>query len=700
MDLDVLFVLFGAMVVFYMQVGFTMFEVGSVRSKNTKNILLKNILDVSIGAMTWCCVGYGLAFGRSYHGVIGVSDFIIHTTKGGDRPSSEVPDDQADYTDDAMAYAKWLFQWAFAATSSTIVSGAVAERIRFKAYMVISTVLTGFVYAVVVHVTWTDNGLFSNAREQAIFGCGALDFAGSGVVHAVGGFSALWGICALGPRAGVTFTARFPYRKAAPPPQSTEFQCLGVMLLWFSWFGFNGCSAMFIHGDSVEAAARSMVMTALAGVTGAVTSIAISGFVLGADQILLSNLLNGILSGLVSITACCATVEVEGAFLVGAGSAVVYHAGDQLMLKLGIDDVVNAVTVHGFNGVWGLLATGLLSSRRGYHRTFNPELASHCCGVMYGCGWSQFGANAVYAVLLATWTLLTSGSLCFVLRQLSQLRVDSLDEQVGMDELLHFEGDMLMVEDEMDAPRRGGTRRNLERDYDGVTGGAIDGVNVEDEMDAQPRGGAQRAIVTMVGGTDDGYDHSISGGGMDGVMTRHTTGGYDDGQLSWEQPVHLSHLTMLKVAQPHHNTTTTMGVGMGVGVGIEQATMAPNTIPHASPGTGARRSLSAVTFDSLSTEGTRSDSEAPPAWAQREEGSPEFSFAAPAPTYKREGPSRNRDGATASAGTTTGGTTTGGTTATEGPSLTRGSSSSDLPGESGAASGSASIRTGWNESPD
>ena len=98
---------------------------------------------------------------------------------------------------------------------------------------------------------------------------------------------------------------------------------------------------------------------------------------------------------------------------------------------LGIDDVVNAVTVHGFNGVWGLLATGLLSSRRGYHRTFNPELASHCCGVMYGCGWSQFGANAVYAVLLATWTLLTSGSLCFVLRQLSQLRVDSLDEQVG-----------------------------------------------------------------------------------------------------------------------------------------------------------------------------------------------------------------------------------------------------------------------------
>ena len=148
-------------------------------------------------------------------------------------------------------------------------------------------------------------------------------------------------------------------------------------------------------------------------------------------QILLSSLLNGILSGLVSITACCATVEVEGAFLVGAGSAVVYHAGDQLMLKLGIDDVVNAVTVHGFNGVWGLLATGLLSSRRGYHRTFNPELASHCCGVMYGCGWSQFGANAVYAVLLATWTLLTSGSLCFVLRQLSQLRVDSLDEQVG-----------------------------------------------------------------------------------------------------------------------------------------------------------------------------------------------------------------------------------------------------------------------------
>ena len=210
-----------------------------------------------------------------------------------------------------------------------------------------------------------------------------------------------------------------------------------------------------------------------------------------------------------------------------------------------------------------------------------------------------------------------------------------------MDELLHFEGDMLMV---------------------------------EDEMDAQPRGGTQRAIVTMVRGTDDGYDHSVSGGGMDGIMTRHTTGGYDDGQLSWEQPVvssvpttmlfpmhtphahtrthalthtqfsrlpapslrvppslplsqHLSHLTMLKVAQPHHNTTTTMGVGMGVGVGIEQATMAPNTIPHASPGTGARRSPRAGTFDSLSTEGTRSDSEAPPAmppaWAQREEDSPE-----------------------------------------------------------------------------
>ena len=146
---------------------------------------------------------------------------------------------------------------------------------------------------------------------------------------------------------GVTFTEEWPRGKEAPQPQSAIFQSLGVLLLWFSWFGFNGCSAMFIAGEGGDVAARAMVMTAIAGATGCVSSVVISTSVLSQNQILLSSAHNGILGGLVSITACCATVEIEGAFLVGVGSSIFYHLGDQLLLKLQIDDVVNAIPVHG-----------------------------------------------------------------------------------------------------------------------------------------------------------------------------------------------------------------------------------------------------------------------------------------------------------------------------------------------------------------
>jgi Amt family ammonium transporter len=308
----------------------------------------------------------------------------------------------------------WLFNWAFVSTAATIVSGAVAERIHFHCYIVFVFFLSLLVYPAVVHWTWSDDGFMSPRRgENLLYGCGVVDFAGSGVVHCTGGMCALVALFLLGPRDGVTFVNG---ARKAPPGQSPSFQTLGTLALWFGWFGFNGCSTGVLVG-SAHVAARAMLNTALGGATGGVTSAVLS--VYGTrKQLAVTSTLNGILAGLVGVTANCATVQMEGAFAIGAVSGCIYHFGARLLVRLQVDDVVQAVPVHLFAGMWGILAAGFFTVPKLYGAAYahdeGMERRHECAGLLYGGSGKQLGAQLTFLVVALTWVLVTAGSLFYV----------------------------------------------------------------------------------------------------------------------------------------------------------------------------------------------------------------------------------------------------------------------------------------------
>lgn len=294
--MDTWWLMFGAVLVFFMQTGFAMLEAGSVHVKNTRNILLKNVLDASLGAICWYLFGYGVAVGdASGSEFIGTSKFAL-TADGF-------------FVDDyGYSYAFWLFQWAFAAATATIVSGAVAERCTFTSYIAYSVVLTSFIYPVVACWGWNVDGWASAWREEdLLFGCGVTDFAGSGVVHMTGGIAAFWGAYFLGPRRA------FVQGQVVIPEYGPVFQTLGVLILWMGWYGFNGVSTLYIVGYS-QVAAKTMVTTTLAAGTGGVTTLLLQTIVEGKNAdgkhtVRLESANNGVLAGLVAITAGCSVVE-------------------------------------------------------------------------------------------------------------------------------------------------------------------------------------------------------------------------------------------------------------------------------------------------------------------------------------------------------------------------------------------------------
>ena len=255
------------------------------------------------------------------------------------------------------AYAFWLFQWAFAATAATIVSGAVAERVSFNAYIVYSIVLTSFIYPVVVHWGWAGGWASAFAGENLLlFDCGVIDFAGSGVVHMTGGLAALCAAFVVGPRIG-----RFNEDGTANtmPQQSAVLQSLGTLILWFGWYGFNGVSTLAIVGVS-GIAAKTMVTTTISAAFGALTTVLLGKLNLHYWDGGAAN--NGLLAGLVGITAGCSTCEPEGAMVIGIVSGFVYTYSSKLLIKLQIDDVVDAIPVHCFCGAWGVFAASLFAT--------------------------------------------------------------------------------------------------------------------------------------------------------------------------------------------------------------------------------------------------------------------------------------------------------------------------------------------------
>ena len=399
---DCFWLFFGGCLVFFMQAGFALLEAGSIRAKNTKNILIKNSLDACLGAILWWTVGYSFAFGvegDSPNKFIGGKDFFSALEK----PAS------------TTYYAFWFFQWAFAATAATIVSGAVAERCTLSAYAAYTCLLTAFVYPVVVHWTWSSEGWLTDGD----IGPGFLDFAGSGVVHMTGGGAALMGAYFLGPRIGKFGADGKP---VDIPGHSSSLQCLGTFILWFGWYGFNCCST--IAWSDMVTATKCAVTTTLAAAAGGVSALLCE--VVSGKHADLPPILNGILAGLVSITAGCNVTEPWSAFVIGLVGGVVYTYACKLLLMLKIDDPLSASPVHFFCGAWGVIATGLLASKKNN-------------GLLTGgsTGGKQFGIQLLGVLAIASWTCILSGLLFGALKAAGMLRVSAESEEKGMDESKH-----------------------------------------------------------------------------------------------------------------------------------------------------------------------------------------------------------------------------------------------------------------------
>lgn len=388
--IDTVWVLVAAFLVFFMQAGFAMVETGFTRAKNASNIIMKNMMDVAIGSLVYFAIGFGIMFGADKFGLFGTTGFF-GTGLSADFLGLTIPIE-----------AFLIFQTVFAATAATIVSGAMAERTKFSSYIIYSFVISIVIYPVVGHWIW-GGGWLSNL--------GMVDFAGSTVVHSVGGWAALVGAAILGPRIG-------KFTKSGKPNaisgHNITMGALGVFILWFAWFGFNAGSTVSGMDSSIGFIA---VTTNLSAAAGGVVTMFLTWIKYKKPDV--SMTLNGVLAGLVGITAGCASVSLWGAIAIGAIAGVVVVYGVEFLEKvLKIDDPVGAVAVHGFCGATGTLLVGLFATEG---------------GLFYGGGFELLGIQAIGVVSVAAWTLGTSFVLFKAIKKFNGLRVDEHDELAGLD---------------------------------------------------------------------------------------------------------------------------------------------------------------------------------------------------------------------------------------------------------------------------
>lgn len=326
-NINLVWVIVAGVLVFLMQAGFGLLESGMSRSKNAVNVILKNYMDLCVGSLIFFVVGYGLMFGTNSSGWFGTDHFVLSTDNGSE-----------------LGFA--FFQTMFAATAVTIASGAMAERTQFIGYIVGAIFICALIYP--VYGSWVWGSFYEGSGWLAELGF--IDFAGSTVVHSIGGWCALAGILVLGPRLG-----RFKDNGQVSdiPAHNMMYVALGGFILWFGWFGFNAGSTLEGSSD-IGLIAYNTQLAAAAGATG----VLLLGVFMDT-KILASRTINGSLAGLVGITAGCASMTPAYAIVTGLVSSVIFIFGEKLLLKLNIDDVVGAVPVHGFCGVWGTLAAGL-----------------------------------------------------------------------------------------------------------------------------------------------------------------------------------------------------------------------------------------------------------------------------------------------------------------------------------------------------
>lgn len=394
-DIDALWVMIAAVLVFLMQPGFLMFEVGFVRPKNTLITAFKNVGDWLIVSIIFTLVGFGLMFGLTQAGWIGLSI---------------VPDGFSPGTDPYF-WVFVIFQLAFAGTASTIISGAMAERTSFIAYLLIALFMAALIYPVFGHWVW-GNLYFGGDNEGWLFALGFRDFAGSAVVHGTGAWAALAGVAIVGPRLG-RYTREGV--RAELGTNSVMWACFGTFLLWAGWFGFNGGSTLFFASDS-NSAASVIVITNIAAATAGVIGVA-HCILMQSSRDLAAKTLGSVLGGLVAITACADNVTIWSAVLIGGVAAIVHNYTFELVLdRWKLDDVVGAIPVHGFCGVWGLLATAI----------FAVQLPGESSRLYY------VGIQALGAAVNFAWAAGTSSLLFLALKKLSALRVANMSEIQGL----------------------------------------------------------------------------------------------------------------------------------------------------------------------------------------------------------------------------------------------------------------------------
>nr|WP_317622836.1 ammonium transporter [Thiohalophilus sp.] len=387
-SMDTVWLITAGALVFFMQAGFALLESGMSRAKNSVNVVMKNYMDLCLGSLAFWLIGYGLMFGANPTGLLGQSHFWLGNAEH-------------------MDYSLLFFQTMFAATAVTIASGAMAERTRYGAYLIGAIIVCAVIYP--VYGSWVWGSLYEGNGWLAELGF--IDFAGSTVVHSIGGWIALAGIIVLGPRLGRYDQQRNSRLIAGHNLNSVA---LGGFILWLGWFGFNAGSTASADA-SIGLIALNTHLAAAAGAVGALLSMG-----LRRKPVLLTQTINGGIGGLVSITAGCASMEPMYAVITGLIAGWVVVVGTALMERLRLDDVVGAVPVHGFAGAWGTLAAGLFLAGD----LFNPaQVLVQVLGILAGFAWAFPVALLMYGLIQ-----LTRG-----------LRASSEDEQRGLDYSEHYE---------------------------------------------------------------------------------------------------------------------------------------------------------------------------------------------------------------------------------------------------------------------
>lgn len=379
-SVDMIWIMLGAMLVFFMHAGFAMVESGFTRSKNTLNILMKNIITISLGSILYFLVGFAIMFGPSAFGMIGTQGFAL-------------------LGDADIAF--FVFQAVFAATCATIVSGAVAERVNLTAYILLTVAITAFIYPVVGHWVWAGGWLAE---------IGFIDFAGSTVVHLTGAVAAFIAAWKIGPRIG-KYSGKIVN---SIPGHNIPLGALGVFILWLGWFGFNGGSTLAADPELVPSVIANTLLAASAGV------LATAGYTrFKYGQIDPSITLNGALAGLVGITAGAANVSFIGAIAIGLAAGVIMTEAIRLLdSKIRVDDPVGAISVHGIAGIWGTIAIGLFDTSG---------------GLLYGGGAEILGIQVVGVLAVIAWTSIATGVVLTGISFFIPLRVSAEEEENGLD---------------------------------------------------------------------------------------------------------------------------------------------------------------------------------------------------------------------------------------------------------------------------